>query len=114
VRLKVKHLHIKTPNVQKSVKFWVDNLGATIKADRGTEYALDLHGVTLVVSPLEETQARIQRFGLEHIAIGTDELTNLVTKLESNGARILEKTDKGVYFMETPEGVQLQLYSKLD
>jgi catechol 2,3-dioxygenase-like lactoylglutathione lyase family enzyme len=114
MRFKVRHLHIKTPNVQKTVKFWTENLGATMKSDRGTECALDLHGITLVVSPLEETQVRIQRFGLEHMAIATDDLSNLVKNMEANGARILEKTDKGVFFVETPEGVQLQLYSKLD
>jgi catechol 2,3-dioxygenase-like lactoylglutathione lyase family enzyme len=51
-------------------------------------------------------------YGMEHIAIDTDELDTLVDKVKASGINILEGTSIGggrrVCFFEGPDGVQLE------
>jgi lactoylglutathione lyase len=111
--LKLNHLHLKTQDPEKTVKFYVENLGATIvnKSPSGG-YRLDLHGLSLNVSRFLENQKRKQMYGMEHIAIDTDELDALVEKLKEQGIHILEQTvvsgGRRVCFFEGPDGVQLE------
>jgi catechol 2,3-dioxygenase-like lactoylglutathione lyase family enzyme len=111
--LKLNHLHIKTRDPDKTVQFYVDTFGAKIvnKSPRGG-YRIDLLGLELNVTPFLEDQKREQKYGMEHIAIDTDELDALVAKLEGQGIRILEKTvvsgGRRVCFFEGPDGVQLE------
>jgi len=59
-----------------------------------------------------ESQTRDQKYGMEHIAIDTDELDTLVAKLKAQGIPILEQTTitggRRVCFFEGPDGVQLE------
>src|SRR5258706_14776214 len=91
--LKLNHVHLKTKDPDKTAKFYVDTLGATIvsKSPNGG-YRLDLHGLHLNVSKFLQEQTRKQMYGMEHIAIDTDELDVLVEKLEAQGINILEQT----------------------
>ena len=91
--LKLNHVHLKTKDPEKTAKFYVDTLGATIvnKASNGS-YRLDLHGLSLNVTTFLESQTREQKYGMEHIAIDTDELDTLVEKLKTQGINILEQT----------------------
>ena len=91
--LKLNHVHLKTKDPEKTAKFYVDTLGATIvnKASNGS-YRLDLHGLSLNVTTFIESQTREQKYGMEHIAIDTDELDTLVEKLKTQGINILEQT----------------------
>ena len=110
--LKLNHLHLKTNDPDKTAKFYVDTLGATIvnKNPNGS-YRLDLHGLALNVSKFLE-QKREQKYGMEHIAIDTDELDSIVEKLKKQGIHILEETvvsgGRRVCFFEGPDGVQLE------
>src|SRR5687768_3217232 len=110
--LKLNHLHLKTNDPEKTAKFYVDTLGATIvnKNPNGS-YRLDLHGLALNVSKFLE-QKREQKYGMEHIAIDTDELDSIVEKLKKQGIHILEETvvsgGRRVCFFEGPDGVQLE------
>jgi catechol 2,3-dioxygenase-like lactoylglutathione lyase family enzyme len=111
--LKLNHLHLKTKDPDKTAKFYVDTLGATIvsKNPRGG-YRLDLHGLHLNVSDFLDEQKREQHYGMEHIAIDTDELDSIVAKLKAQGIHILEQTivsgGRRVCFFEGPDGVQLE------
>jgi catechol 2,3-dioxygenase-like lactoylglutathione lyase family enzyme len=111
--LKLNHLHLKTRDPAKTVKFYVDNLGAKIvnQSPRGG-YRIDLHGLELNVTKFLDDQAREQKYGMEHIAIDTDELDALVEKLKKQGIHILEQTvvsgGRRVCFFEGPDGVQLE------
>lgn len=111
--LKLNHLHLKTRDPEKTVKFYVDNLGAKIvnQSPRGG-YRLNLHGLELNVTKFLDDQTREQRYGMEHIAIDTDELDALVEKLKKQGIHILEQTvvsgGRRVCFFEGPDGVQLE------
>src|SRR5918999_2270946 len=111
--LKLNHVHLKTKDPEKTAKFYVDTLGATIfnKASNGG-YRLDLQGLSLNVTNFIESQTREQKYGMEHIAIDTDELDTLVEKLKAQGINILEQTSisggRRVCFFEGPDGVQLE------
>lgn len=111
--LKMNHLHLKTRDPEQTVKFYVDTLGATIVSHSASgSYRLDLHGLSLNVSKFLEQQTREQKYGMEHIAIDTDELDALVEKLKGQGIHILEQTvvsgGRRVCFFEGPDGVQLE------
>lgn len=111
--LKFNHLHLKTKDPDKTVQFYVDTFGAKVlnKSPRGG-YRIDLLGLEMNVSPFLDEQKREQKFGMEHLAIDTDELDVLVAKLEAQGIHILEKTvvsgGRRVCFFEGPDGVQLE------
>ena len=110
---KLNHLHLKTKDPEKTAKFYVDTLGATIvNHNPNGSYRLDLHGLSLNVSKFLDTQTREQKYGMEHIAIDTDELDALVAKLAAQGINILEQTTvsggRRVCFFEGPDGVQLE------
>ena len=111
--LKLNHLHLKTPDPDKTVQFYVDNLGAKImKKSPSGGYRLNLHGLELNVSKFHENQTRKQFYGMEHLAIDTDEFDKLVAMLKSKGIKILEEPIVGrgnrACFFEGPEGVQLE------
>ena len=111
--LKLNHLHLKTKDPDATAKFYVDTLGAKIvsKSANGG-YRVDLHGLSLNVSRFLEHQTREQKYGMEHIAIDTDELDSIVAKLKERGINILEETvvsgGRRVCFFEGPDGVQLE------
>ena len=109
---KMNHVHIKTKDPDKTAQFYVDTLGAKIVSKNANGgYRVDLHGLTLNVSEFLE-QKRKQIYGMEHIAIDTDELDTLVEKLKAQGIHILEETvvsgGRRVCFFEGPDGVQLE------
>jgi catechol 2,3-dioxygenase-like lactoylglutathione lyase family enzyme len=111
--LQLNHVHLKTRDPEKTAKFYVDTLGAKIVGPAGNNgYRLDLHGLSLNVTKFIETQTREQKYGMEHIAIDTDELDSLVEKLKAQGINILEQTSisggRRVCFFEGPDGVQLE------
>ena len=110
--IKLNHLHIKTKQPEKTAKFYVDTFGATITSQSPTGYRVDLDGLSLNITDLHATQKRDQMYGMEHIAMDTDQLDALVAKLKAGGAKILEETvvsgGRRVCFFEGPDGVQLE------
>ncbi len=111
--LKLNHLHLKTEDPDKTVKFYVDNLGAKVLKKSPTGgYRVDLHGLSLNVTKLNAGQTREQKYGMEHLAIDTDQFDALVTMLKGKGVKILEEPIVGsgrrACFFEGPDGVQLE------
>lgn len=112
------HVHVKTRDPKQTMRFYVDNLGATLIADVGARgYRVDLHGLTLNISPLIDTQTREQHYGLEHIAVDTDDYAGALAHLRKNGVRILEElpptNGRRVCFLEAPDGVQIEIIEKV-
>jgi len=111
--MKLNHLHLKTTNPAQTAQFYVDVLGANIvnQSPKGG-YRVDLHGLSLNITDLHADQQREQKYGMEHLAIDTDELDALVAKLKGRGINILEETTvsggRRVCFFEGPDGVQLE------
>jgi catechol 2,3-dioxygenase-like lactoylglutathione lyase family enzyme len=111
--LKLNHVHLKTHDPEKTAKFYVETLGAKIVGQAGSNgYRLDLHGLSLNVTTFLSNQTREQKYGMEHIAIDTDELDTVVEKLKAQGIISLEQTSisggRRVCFFEGPDGVQLE------
>ena len=111
---KLDHLHIKTPEPNKTAQYYVDHLGATIVEElQGIGYVLDLHGLKINMTTFVEDQSRAQSYGIEHIAFETDNVNRVASDLEASGATILESSvwEGGeTYFLEGPDGVQLELF----
>ena len=108
------HLHIKTPDPEKTAAFYVDNLGAEILGDfLDIGVRLNLHGLTINLTKHVEGQTRQQRYGIEHLALDTDDIDPAKAKLLSGGATLLEemttKTGRRICFLEGPDGVQFEL-----
>lgn len=111
---KLNHLHLKTTDPERTATFYVEALGATILGRIGPRgYRLNLHGVNLHVTTLAPHQRREQVYGMEHFALDTDDLDNVVANLKTNGARVLEEMVSGngrrICFLEGPDGVQLEI-----
>lgn len=117
---KLNHLHLKSPDPAKTAKFYVDNLGATIVSETagGQGFRLDLNGLPLNVTGMIDSQTDEQVFGIEHIAIDTDDIEATIVSLKAGGAKILEETKVGngrkVCFFEGPEGVCLEVLEMVD
>ena len=114
---KVNHLHLKTPDPRKTAKWYVEFLGAKIVSERETPSGqpflrLDLHGLALNVSGFVEGQRLEQHYGMEHLAIDTDDFAAEVAKIKAGGAKILEERKgaegRNICFFEGPEGVRLE------
>ena len=114
---RVNHLHIKTPDPHKTAQWYVDYLGAKVVSERKSPSGrpilrLDLHGVPLNVTGYIEGQRLEQHYGLEHVAVDTDDLAGEVEKIKASGAKILEERTlpdgRRVCFFEGPDGVRLE------
>ena len=97
----------------------MDTLGAKIIGEAGVNgLRLDLHGLTLNVTRFIDSQKHEQKYGIEHIALDTDDMPALVAKLKASGAKILEETTVGngrkVCFFEGPDGVHLEFLEVVD
>lgn len=111
---KMNHIHLKTPDPKRTAQFYVDALGATIVGEIGdTGLRLDLHGLAINLTKFIDSQTRNQIYGIEHIAVSTDDMDNVLADLKASGARTLEQRligeERRVCFLEGPDGVQLEL-----
>ena len=115
----VHHVHLKTPNPKQTAQYYIDNFGATVKAENpGRGFELDLHGLQLNITDIVATQNHEHHYGIEHMAIHTDTYTATLANLRKNGVRILEElppnqTGRRVCFVEAPDGAQMEVIEKL-
>ena len=118
----IDHLHFKTPDPVKTAQWYVEALGAKIvsqaDAPNGVRtYRLDLHGVPMNVTGYVAGQKLEQYYGMEHLALNTDEFDGMLQRLKDRGARILEERNRAnggrVAFFEGPEGVRMELMENL-
>jgi len=112
------HVHLKTRDPKQTMQFYVDNLGATLIAEVGTRgYRVNLHGLTLNITTLISAQNHEQHYGIEHIALDTDDYSGTMAKLRDNGVRVLEElapnNGRRVCFLEAPDGAQIELIEKV-
>jgi catechol 2,3-dioxygenase-like lactoylglutathione lyase family enzyme len=112
------HVHVKTRDPKQTMQFYVDHLGATLLADMGARgYRVNLHGLQLNITGLIDSQRREQHYGIEHIAVDTDDYTGTLAQLRAKGVRILEElppnNGRRVCFLEAPDGVQIEVIEKV-
>jgi catechol 2,3-dioxygenase-like lactoylglutathione lyase family enzyme len=118
VAIGVHHVHLKTRDPKRTMQFYVDNLGATLIAEvSGRGYRVDLHGLTLNITSLIDSQTREQHYGIEHVAVDTDDYTGTLARLRTNGVRILEElpptNGRRVCFLEAPDGAQIEVIERV-
>jgi len=116
---KLNHLHLKSPDPKQTADWYVANRGARIVSETGNGgFRLDLHGLPLNVTGKIDGQTHDQVYGIEHIAIDTDDIDGTVEQLKANGAKMLEETHVGggrrVCFFEGPQGVCLEVLEARD
>jgi catechol 2,3-dioxygenase-like lactoylglutathione lyase family enzyme len=117
VAFKVNHLHIKTPDPQKTAQWYIEYLGARVVSETKSRsgdaiFRLDLHGVPVNVTSYIEGQKLEQHYGLEHVAVDTDNFVAEVDRIKASGIKILEERSlpdgRRVCFFEGPDGVRLE------
>jgi predicted enzyme related to lactoylglutathione lyase len=115
--LTVQHVHLKAHNVEKTMQYYIQNFGATVKSEMvGRGWQLDLHGLQLNITGIISEQNHAQYYGIEHMAVVTEDYPATIAKLRSNGVEILEelKGSSGarVAFVSAPDGAQMEVIEK--
>jgi lactoylglutathione lyase len=115
------HVHLKSPNPKDAAQWYVDMFGAVIVREgenRGAQFVgIQLGGVTINISSArpEESLAPAMselRWGLEHIAFGTDDLEGDLARLKQRGGKVFQVTETGqrkTAFVEGPDKVRIEL-----
>ena len=114
---RINHFHIKTADPKKTAQWFVENLGARIVREsqegENSSFRLDLHGLGMNVTDFLATQKLEQHYGMEHLALDTDDINGVVKEFKAKGIRILEERQladgRHVCFFEGPEGVRLEV-----
>jgi predicted enzyme related to lactoylglutathione lyase len=113
----VNHVHLKTQDPNATARFYMDNFGATMKQEiPGRGVQLDLAGLQLNITGLIAVQNHEQHYGIEHIALNTDDYTGTLAKLKANGVKILEElanNGRRVCFLQAPDGAQMEVVEKV-
>ena len=79
---------------------------------------MNLHGLQLNITTIIDSQTRDQHYGMEHVALNTDDYTGTLARLRANGVRVLEELPPGssgrrVCFLEAPDGAQIEVIEKI-
>jgi predicted enzyme related to lactoylglutathione lyase len=112
------HVHIKTRDVAKTVQYYMENYGATKKAEMaGRGWQLDLHGTQLNITGIITEQNHEQHYGIEHMAVVTDDYPGTLAKLRESGVEVLEEllSERGnrVAFVAATDGAQMEIIEKI-
>ena len=79
----VQHVHLKTRDPKQTAQFYVDNFGATLKGEiPGRGFRVDLHGLQLNITGLIAGQNHEQHYGIEHMAVQTDDYPGTLAQLQ--------------------------------
>lgn len=113
----VQHVHIKTHDPKQTAQFYIDNFGATMIGEiPGRGVRVNLHGLQLNITTLIAVQNHEQYYGIEHMAVETDDYAGTLAQLRKNGVRILEElppnNGRHVAFVECPEGTQMEVIER--
>jgi hypothetical protein len=113
------HLHLKSPDPEKTAQFYIDNFRATLKdSPPGRALQLDMHGLQVFITALIPTYSHEQHYGIEHIALETDDYAGTLALLKSNGAHILEEmpptNGRRICFVGCPDGAQVEVIERIE
>jgi catechol 2,3-dioxygenase-like lactoylglutathione lyase family enzyme len=114
--LTLQHVHLKTRDVAQTVQYYIDNFGATVKGPMAGGQQLDLHGLQLNITGIVETQNHTQHYGIEHMAVTTDDYPATLAALRANNVEILEELtgSKGtrIAFVQAPDDAHMEIIEK--
>jgi catechol 2,3-dioxygenase-like lactoylglutathione lyase family enzyme len=120
---KFHHGHIKSPDPRKTARWWADMFGAKLMPEHGSGSALfapiEIDGVLINVSGPSEAEA-VQmgegnanlHYGLEHLALATDDLDTDLARLREQGLEVFEVRESPttrMAWVETPDKVRVEL-----
>jgi catechol 2,3-dioxygenase-like lactoylglutathione lyase family enzyme len=116
--VEIQHVHLKTRDPKATSQFYIDNFGAEPIAEiPGRGYRVRLGGLQLNITTLIATQNHEQHYGIEHIAVETDDYAGTLARLRGNGVHILEElppnNGRRVCFLEAPDGAQMEVIEKV-
>ena len=114
----VQHVHLKTRDPKATAQYYIDNFGGRLKADiPGRGVQVDLHGLQLNITTLIAVQNHEQHYGIEHMAVQTDDYDSTLATLRGNGVQILEElppnNGRRVCFVQAPDGAQMEVIEKV-
>ncbi len=120
------HIHLRAEDPRKTAQWYVDMFDAQAGPERDLRGALTvpvkLDGITLSISGPRATETLTPgsdnlRFGLDHFAVGTDDLARDLAKLKKAGGKVLlESTMPGgpkIAFIAGPDSVRIELLQVL-
>lgn len=116
MKAKMVHFNFNVLNLQKSLKFYEDNLG--LKEERrkeGSDFTLAYLGDGMSGFQLELTwlHDRKEPYDLGesefHLAFVTDDFEAMKKKHAANRCICFENSDMGIYFIEDPDGYWLEI-----
>ena len=116
------HIHLRAQDPRKSAQWYVDVFEAKAAPERDIRGALScpvvLGGVTISISGPRDAEKLAAsstdvRMGLDHIAVGTDDLARDLAKMKQKGTKILEEillpTGGKVAFIAGPDNVRIEV-----
>jgi len=117
------HGHIKSRDPRKTAQWWADVFDAKLLPEHGSGDTLfapiEIGGVKINISGVSAAEAEKMpegnadaHFGLEHIGLQTDDLDADLVRLREQGLRVFAVRDMPtmrIAFVETPEGVRVEL-----
>jgi catechol 2,3-dioxygenase-like lactoylglutathione lyase family enzyme len=121
------HIHIKSHDPRKTARWWADHFGAELLPEFTAGSALFapvmIGGVKINISSpgpadaphMGEGDAGV-RYGLEHLGLLTDDLDADLARLREQGLHVYDQRDtpgSRIAFVETPEGVRVELMQRL-
>ena len=112
------HVHLKCADPKKTADYYINNFGGKLLAEiPGRGFRVDLHGLQLNITTLIDVQKHEQHYGIEHMAVQTDDYPGTLAQLRKNGVRILEElppnNGRRVCFVECPDGAQMEVIEKV-
>jgi catechol-2,3-dioxygenase len=111
------HVHLKTTDPKGTAQFYIDNFGGELLAEiPGRGFRVNLHGLQLNITVKIDSQNHEQNYGIEHIAVQTDDYAGTKATLQKNGVKILEELNNNgrhVCFLEAPDGAQMEVIEKV-
>ena len=110
------HIHLTSPNPQKTSEFYEKMLGATQISITDIGFGrsiinLNLNGITILISPTPKDSSQS---GLDHFGIRTDDLVAAINELKSKGVVFTKEATKvrpglKISFLSAPEKVRIEL-----
>jgi 4-hydroxyphenylpyruvate dioxygenase-like putative hemolysin len=83
----------------------------------GRGWQLDLHGTQLNITGIIAEQHHEQHYGIEHMAVVTDDYAGTLAGLRANGVAVLEELrgEQGnrVAFVAATDGAQMEVIERL-
>jgi catechol-2,3-dioxygenase len=111
------HVHLKTADPKKTADYYINNFGGELLAEiPGRGFRVNLHGLQLNITVKIDSQNHEQNYGIEHIAVQTDDYAGTMATLKKNGVKILEEmatNGRHVCFLEAPDGAQMEVIEKV-